>query len=133
MKFLLHASLFTGLAVNRLKSQQLQPLAQLPGPARFAGQALTQHLPGAVGCGQHQCFLRGQRPAVGPEDIPMEGRGGPSWPKLAAVCKWPRPRSCPLDKGSSHPMCTWSVFRALRKTQTSVQICVCNARVHACV
>lgn len=48
MKFLLHASLFTGLAVNRLKSQQLQPLAQLPGPARFAGQALTQHLPGAV-------------------------------------------------------------------------------------
>lgn len=41
MKFLLHSPLFAGLGVNRLKSHQLQLLAQLPGPACLAEQALT--------------------------------------------------------------------------------------------
>lgn len=86
MKFLLHASLFTGLAVNRLKSQQLQPLAQLPGPARFAGQALTQHLPGAVAVASTSVSseVSAQRWALKTSQWRVEvAQAGPSWQQYA--------------------------------------------------
>lgn len=46
MKFLLHFSLFTGLAVNRIESRQFQTPAQLLGPVCLAGQALPEHVLG---------------------------------------------------------------------------------------
>lgn len=60
MTFLLCFSLFMGLAVNRLKSQQFSPSAQLPGPVCLAGQALTEYLQGGQWPWPAAVFLRGQ-------------------------------------------------------------------------
>lgn len=139
MKFFLRFSLFMGLAVNRLKSHQLQPSAQLLGPTCLAGQALTEHLWGGHGHGQRQSSseVSIQRGALRTPEWRAEANLGlQADPSLAAAWRWPTSRFCPLDKRYSHPGCTHSVFRELRKTHTCEHasifmsegcVCVCGA------